>query len=217
MRVFVVWPLAFLLFVAVASPAMAASGMAAEAGAVPDSASPVVPDAMAPDAARRPPLGELSMDQLFAALADPADEARGKAAEQEIQRRWTRSGSATIDLLMSWANGAANAKDYGRALDFLDQVVMLKPDYAEGWNRRATVFYMRDDYGKAIADIEKALALEPRHFGALTGLGLILQDIDRKADALAAFEKALAIDPYLDTDIKDAVKALKPEVEGRQI
>lgn len=163
------------------------------------------------------PLGEMSMDELFATLADPANEPRGRAAEKEIQRRWSRSGSATVDLLMSWAQQSLAAKEYGRALDFLDQVVMLKPDYAEGWNRRATVFYLQDEYGKALSDIEKVLALEPRHFGALAGIGTIFEELDRKADALAAFEKALAIDPYLDDDVRKSIDQLKPDVEGEQI
>lgn len=163
------------------------------------------------------PLGEMSMDELFATLADPANPVRGRAAEKEIQRRWSRSGSATIDLLMSWAQQSLAAKEYGRALDFLDQVVMLKPDYAEGWNRRATVFYLQDEYGKALSDIEKVLVLEPRHFGALAGIGTIFEELDRKADALAAFEKALAIDPYLDDDVRKSIEQLKPDVEGEQI
>ncbi len=165
----------------------------------------------------RKPLGQMSLDELFATLAAAGDEGRGRAAEAEIQRRWAHSGSATIDLLMGWAQQSLVAKDYGRALDFLDQVVMLKPDYAEGWNRRATIYYLKDDYGKALSDLEKVLALQPRHFGALAGIGMIFRDIDRKADALAAFEKALALDPNLKDDVGDAAKELKPEVEGRAI
>lgn len=158
-----------------------------------------------------------SMDQLFATLADRSDETAGRAAEAEIKRRWAKSGSDTIDLLMLWASQSLVTKDYAGALDYLDAVTMLKPDYVEGWNRRATIFYLEDEYGKAIADIEKVLALEPRHFGALAGLGLILRDIDRKADALAALEEAMDLDPYLDGDVQDMIDELKPEVEGEAI
>lgn len=158
-----------------------------------------------------------TLDQLFATLAKPADDAEGHAAEAEIERRWLKSGSDTVDLLMDWSAQSIRAKDYGRALDFLDAVVVLRPGYAEGWNRRATVFYLRDEYGKAIADIEKVLALQPRHFGALAAFGLILREIDRKADALAALEKAVAINPYLDSEVRDAIKELKPEVDGKEI
>lgn len=158
-----------------------------------------------------------TMDQLFAQLADKSDPDAGQAAENEIQRRWLNSGGDTIDLLMQWSAQSLATKDYGASLDFLDAVTALKPDYAEAWNRRATIYYLQDDYGKAIADLEKVLALEPRHFGALAGLGLILRDIDRKADALAALQKALAIDPYLDSDVQDTIDELKPEVDGEEI
>lgn len=173
----------------------------------------VVPDPPSSGSAAAEP----SLDQLFETLADRSDETAGRAAEAEIKRRWVRSGSDTIDLLMLWASQSLATKDYAGALDYLDAVTMLKPDYAEGWNRRATIFYLEDEYGKAIADIEKVLALQPRHFGALAGLGLILNDIDRKADALAALEKAIALDPYLDSDVQDMIDELKPEVEGEAI
>lgn len=162
-------------------------------------------------------LGSQSLDQLFTTLATPGDEQAGSAAEAEIQRRWLLSGSDTIDLLMQWAAEAVATKNYPRAFDFLDAVVTLKPDYAEGWNRRATLFFLQDDYGKSLSDLEKVLALEPRHFGALSGLGMILNEIDRKKDALAALQKALAIDPYLDDQVRETIQSLEPAVSGREI
>lgn len=162
-------------------------------------------------------LGEQTLDQLFTTLAKPGDEALGQAVEAEIHRRWLKSGSATVDLLMSWSAQAMQDKNLGRALDFLDAVVVLKPDFAEGWNRRATVFYLRDEYGKALADLEKVLALEPRHFAALAGFGLILRDIDRDAEALSALRKALSLDPYLGDDVTKAIDELQPKVDGRSI
>jgi len=96
-------------------------------------------------------------------------------------------------------------------------VTTLKPDYVEGWNRRATLFFLQDDYGKALSDLEKVLALEPRHFGALAGLGMILNEIDRKKEALLALQKAIAIDPYLDDQVRDTIKTLQPEIDGREI
>jgi tetratricopeptide (TPR) repeat protein len=170
-----------------------------------------------PPAAAGGDLASQTIEQLFVTLGTPGNEQAGSAAEAEIQRRWLLSGSDTIDLLMQWAAEAVATKDYGRAFDFLDAVVTLKPDFAEGWNRRATLFFLQDEYGKSLSDLEKVLALEPRHFGALSGLGMILNEIDRKKEALAALQKALAIDPYLDDQVRETVKSLEPGVEGRDI
>lgn len=162
-------------------------------------------------------LASQSIDQLFTSLAKPGDEAAGAAVEAELQRRWRNSGSDTVDLLMLWVTEAISAKNFPRAFDYLDAVTTLRPDYIEGWNRRATLFFLQDEYGKALSDLEKVLALEPRHFGALAGLGMILTEIDRKKEALIALQKAIAIDPYLDDQVRDAIKKLEPEIDGREI
>lgn len=197
--------------------ALASALSVASAPSLAETKAPAEAERPVPRPAAKKPLGEQTMDELYATLANASDAAQGKAAEQEIQRRWWRSDSATIDLLMGWAQESLVAKDYGRALDFLDSVVMLKPGYAEGWNRRATIYYLVDDYGKALADLEKVLALEPRHFRALAGIGMIFRDIDRKAEALEAFEKAVALDPYLEGDVRNAIKSLTPAVHGKDI
>ena len=77
-------------------------------------------------------------------------------------------------------------------------MVKLRPDYVEGWNRRATLYYLQNDYAHSLEDIEQVLVREPRHFGALAGLGMIMQDLGDEKRALDAFRKALAVNPYLD-------------------
>jgi tetratricopeptide (TPR) repeat protein len=129
---------------------------------------------------------------------------------------WVSSGSDTCNLLMSRVKAATENKDYDLAIKLLDSVIALKPGYVEAWNRRATVYYLKQDYGHAIADIAEVLAKEPRHFGALSGLGLMLQDIGDDKHALEAFRKALAIDPHLD-NLPETVKTLSEKVEGRGI
>ena len=129
---------------------------------------------------------------------------------------WLASGSDTIDLLMERAMFAMEGKDYALALELLDAIVELKPDFAEGWNKRATLYYLIDDYDRSMRDIQKVLALEPRHFGALSGLGLILQDVGQTRGALAAFQQALAVHPFLG-NIEDSVTELLREVEGDAI
>jgi tetratricopeptide (TPR) repeat protein len=157
-----------------------------------------------------------NLDTLFSALKIAPDEASSKAIEERIWALWLISGSDTCNLLMTRAKAATDAKDYDLALKLLDAIVAIKPDYVEGWNRRATLYYLKDDYAHAIADLSKVLTLEPRHFGALSGLGQMLQEIGDDKDALEAYRKALVIDPHLE-HVPDLVKTLTDKVEGRDI
>jgi tetratricopeptide (TPR) repeat protein len=156
------------------------------------------------------------LDFLFGALKVAPDEASAKVIEQHIWAQWLVSKSDTTNLLMSRVKKAVEAKDLDVALRLLDAVVELNPTYVEGWNRRATLHYMRKEFGQSLTDIRRVLALEPRHFGALTGLGLILREIGDDKDALEAFRKALAIDPHLE-HIPDTVKTLTEKVDGRDL
>ena len=163
-----------------------------------------------------PPLTRAEqLDELFASLKTATDPAEAKVAEGGIVKLWLESGSDTVDLLMSWSMAAMESKDYATALDFLDQVLILKPDFAEGWNKRATVYFLLDDYGKSIADIERTLRLEPRHFAALSGLGAILSDLGESQQAIDAYRRALELDPHMDK-VKEALDKLEKET-GRDI
>ncbi|MDE2364952.1 MAG: tetratricopeptide repeat protein [Hyphomicrobiales bacterium] len=156
------------------------------------------------------------LDKLFSQLkaSDSADSAKGVA--DAIQRVWSRSGSDTADLMMSRAMTALAAKDLTTAESLLDSIVRIEPDWAEAWNKRATVRFLRDDYDGAMADIDETLRREPRHFGALSGLGAILQKSDLDKRALEAYRRALDVYPE-QPDVKKIVDKLKLEVEGRDI
>lgn len=156
------------------------------------------------------------IDMMFGRLAKSTDERRANRIARHIMRRLSQSGSDTIDLLMVQAAGAMQAKNFGLALDLLDGVVRLKPDFAEGWNRRATVHFMMGDYGDSISDIEQVLIREPRHWGALAGLAMILVSLDRKEEALVVMDKALAVHPHLER-MKERRDRLAKEVEGSDI
>ena len=160
-------------------------------------ALPQLPDPSAPAAPVAKPSRAEQLDMLFADLKSAKDDATAKQSEDAIIALWLQSGSDTVDLLMSWSVQAIASKDYAQALDILDRVVTLKPDYAEGWNKRATVYFLTDKYGQAISDIEHVLVLEPRHFGALVGLGSIFRVMGDDMRAIAAFKQALALDPHL--------------------
>jgi tetratricopeptide (TPR) repeat protein len=156
------------------------------------------------------------LDFLFGALKAAPDEASAKHVEARIWALWMQTPSDTAALLMMRARAAMDAQQMDVALKLLDAVVKLRPDYVEGWNRRATLYYLQNDYAHSLQDIEQVLVREPRHFGALAGLGMIMQDLGDEKRALDAFRKALAVNPHLDK-VQDLVKTLSEKVEGRDI
>jgi tetratricopeptide (TPR) repeat protein len=156
------------------------------------------------------------LDFLFGALKAAPDEASAKHVEARIWAIWLQTPSDTAALLMLRAKAAMDAQQTDVALKLLDAVIKLRPDYAEAWNRRATLYYLRNDYAHSLADIEQVLIREPRHFGALAGLGMIMQDLGDDKRALDAFRKALEINPHLEK-VPELVKTLTEKVEGRDI
>jgi tetratricopeptide (TPR) repeat protein len=172
----------------------------------------------APDKLPRAARGDRTknLDFLFEALKVAPDADSAKLVENRIWALWFTSGSDTADLLMSRVKTATDEKDVKLALQLLDSIIDLKPDYVEAWNRRATIHFTNKDYGKSLADIRQVLAREPRHFGALTGLGVIMQEFGEDKFALEAFRRALAVNPHL-SKVPDFVKTLAEKVEGRDI
>lgn len=158
------------------------------------------------------PKVEILLDRL---AHSPSRESASRL-ERQILADWTASGSDTVDLLMQWAADAMADKDNDRALDYLNRVVTLAPEFSEGWNRRATIYYLLDDYANSLSDIGHVLSLQPRHFGALNGLGLVLDDIEQQGPALDAFRKALEVHPFLD-GVQKRIDRLAKELEGQPI
>jgi len=156
------------------------------------------------------------LDFLFGALKAAPDEASAKHVEARIWAMWMQTPSDTAALLMTRAKAAMDAQNIDVALKLLDSVVKLRPDYVEAWNRRATLYYLKNDYVHSMEDIQQVLVREPRHFGALAGLGMIMQDIGDDKRALDAFRKALAVNPYLEK-VPELIKTLSEKVEGRDI
>ncbi len=157
-----------------------------------------------------------NLDFLFGALKAAPDEISAKHVEARIWAIWLQTPSDTAALLMARAKAAMDTHQTDIAIKLLDAIVKLRPDYIEAWNRRATIYYLKNDYGRALGDIEQVLIREPRHFGALAGLGMIMQDLGDDKRALDAYRKALAINPHLDK-VPEMVKTLSEKVEGRDI
>jgi tetratricopeptide (TPR) repeat protein len=166
----------------------------------------------------RPQQGDRTrnLDFLFGALKAAPDGDSAKQVENRIWALWLASGSDTANLLMTRAKTAIDSNDLGLAIELLDAILKIKPDYVEAWNRRATIRYMRKEFGESLQDIQQVLRLEPRHFGAMSGLGMILQEFGDDKHALDVFRRALEIHPNLQK-IPDMVKTLSEKVEGRDI
>ncbi|MEP9372838.1 hypothetical protein [Mesorhizobium sp. KR1-2] len=159
---------------------------------------------------------ESRLDSLFTELKRERNEKAAERVAARIQEQWEKSGSASIDLMMQWSKKAMEAEKFDVALDFLDQVVTLAPDYAEGWDRRATVHFLMGNYGKSMSDIEHVLVLEPRHFGALAGMAEIMEKTGRKQLALEAWQRVLDVYPML-RSAQDKVATLSEELAGEAI
>ncbi|MBK1634689.1 hypothetical protein CKO19_02940 [Rhodovulum adriaticum] len=166
-------------------------------------------------------------------LATPVWADGGRAAEllQELQRpdlpnwqrveealwaEWSKSGSATADLLLKRGRDAIEAEDWPKAIAHLTALTDHAPDFAEGFNARALAYFRSGLYGPAVADLSHVLTLNPDHFGALTGLATILEETGRHAAALQAYRAARAIHPH-DPDLEDAVNRLEPKVTGQTL
>lgn len=159
---------------------------------------------------------DTQLDSLFSDLKRERNEKAAERLANRIWEAWYRSGSASVDLMMLWAQQALEAKKFDVALDFLDQVVTLQPQYAEGWNRRATVHFMMGNFRKSMTDIERTLELEPRHFGALSGMAQIMAATNHNELALQAWQRVLVIYPML-RNAQNEVSRLEEELAGEGI
>lgn len=157
-----------------------------------------------------------SLDSLFDALKAAPDEESARAVEARIWAIWMKTPSDTVALLMARTRVALENDQSDVAMKLLDAIIKLHPDYVEAWNKRATLYYMKNDYNRAMEDIEEVLRREPRHFGALAGLGVILEETGDDRHALEVFRRALVINPHLDK-VPEMVKSLSEKVEGRDI
>ena len=153
---------------------------------------------------------------LFELLRQTKDPVEASATEGIIWRIWSQSGRDDVDGEMARGVRAMSTGELQAALGFFNHVVELAPNLAEGWNKRATIYYLLEDYDSSVRDVERTLALEPRHFGALSGLGLICIALGEDARAIKAIEGALAVHPHL-LSMRDALEFLKNKTKGRPI
>lgn len=147
------------------------------------------------------------LPQLAAALRD-TDPLVRELAEGAMWQVWSRSGDATIDRLFETGVAQMQASQGDEAVETFSEIIRRRPDFAEGWNKRATVYYMMGEYQKSLADCDEVMKRNPYHFGALSGYGMIYMQLDQPATALTYFERALAVNPNLEST-RQTIELLK--------
>ena len=153
------------------------------------------------------------LDALLAKLHRETDRGDALSAEKDIWELWMASDSPTAEVLLQQATRAMNSGAPEPALTILNRLTGAYPDFAEAWNKRATLHFMMGNYEASLSDIDKVLDLEPRHFGALSGRGMIHQRQKNYSAAVSAYQDALAINPNMPA-IKDAVKEIEKIERG---
>ena len=146
--------------------------------------------------------------KLAAALRDD-DALVRKLAERAMWEVWSRSGDASVDRLLASGIEQMGAREGELAVRTFTEVIRRRPDFAEGWNKRATVYYLMGEYQKSLADCDEVMKRNPYHFGALSGYGMIYLQLDQPAKALDYFQRALKVNPNLES-VNETVEMLKP-------
>jgi tetratricopeptide (TPR) repeat protein len=118
-------------------------------------------------------------------------------AEQALWLLWSRSGDAEIDRVMAGGVEQMQAGRHAEAIATFSGVISRKPEFAEAWNKRATVYYLAGDYRRSLADCDEVLKRNPRHFGALSGAGMVHFELEQYDEALAWFRRALEVNPNM--------------------
>ncbi len=148
------------------------------------------------------------LDELFAVLQTSNDPGALSTAHDEIWQRWISNDDEELFALMQQGVGLMNSRRLREALVVFDDLVDIAPDYAEAWNKRATVHFLLGNLADSIADVDVTLDLEPRHFGALSGLGQIELARGDPEAALSAFEAAVQVHPHL-PGTRDLIERLR--------
>ena len=156
------------------------------------------------------------LDPLFDELRTAEDPEAAFRAERSIWSIWLQHDDQQVEEMMAVGTTAMNLGNLEDALAVFDKMIEVEPDYAEAWNKRATVHYALGDYEASLADIEETLDREPRHFGALSGRGLCYAAQDKLEEAIRAFEAALDLHPH-SRGAQTSIDLLREALEGRSI
>jgi tetratricopeptide (TPR) repeat protein len=156
------------------------------------------------------------LPELFDLLKKAPDPGSAQQVEGLIWALWFHSDNPDVVKLMNTGVTAMSASDFPHAIEAFRQVTKIAPDFAEGWNKLATVHYLTGDYQDSLDEIGRTLELEPRHFGALSGLGLVQVELDHTEQALDAFERALDVYPMMEGARMNA-ETLRKQLQDKSI
>ena len=155
------------------------------------------------------------LDDLFQQLQSATD-AEAVNITEDIWREWSKSGSPALDFLLKRGEQAMAAGNPQDAVDHATALIENAPDFAEGYDLRATAYFQMGELGLAVGDISRVLALNPRHFGALAGLGAIFEQLNEPSKALEVYREALKINPHM-ADVKDAIARIDTQIGGQEL
>jgi tetratricopeptide (TPR) repeat protein len=151
---------------------------------------------------------------LLRALSDP-DEVVRRLAERSVWQVWSRSGDPDVDALFQQGVAQMSQGDAERAIETFTTIIDRKPDFAEGWNKRATIYFLVGEYEKSLRDCDQVVKLNPDHFGVLAGYGQIYLHLDQPERALDYFRRALRINPNLD-QVQTTVRQLERIIQDKR-
>ena len=143
-------------------------------------------------------VGRFADSNLLAKRLLDEDEDTREAAEAALWAVWSRSGDARVDTLFKKGVNQMNSAGADEAIATFTEVIRIKPDFAEGWNKRATVLFFQKRYAESLADCGEVIKRNPNHFGALSGYGQIYTQLKEWDKALEYFERALAVNPNME-------------------
>jgi len=166
-------------------------------------------------AARLGDVGTMTdMPALVSALRDTDGETR-EAAEQAMWEIWSHSGNAEVDRLYRAGVEQMSGGDLSSAIATFSRIIAQKPDFAEGWNKRATLYFLAGDFRKSLADCDEVMKRNPYHFGALSGYVQIYIRLEYYERALDYSRRALDVNPNLD-GVRQNMRALEKLIDERK-
>ena len=148
---------------------------------------------------------------LFNRLHETQDHVEAVSITNKIWRVWRHIDDENVSLLMAQGMQSLQGSELEKAVAYFSEVIELAPGFAEGWNARATAYYMMGKYDLSTSDVKQTLRLEPRHFGALSGQGLIYMQLQKHLAALVFLERALQFNPHMH-NISESIELIRKRI-----